>query len=113
MPVRALEEPDAARRMPGRVDHFKGAISEIDDVAGSQDAVRRRRQDPVTSALPALRQPVEHLIGRIAVGQGGFIARIGEDVRLGPMHAAVGELVMAADVIEVGVARDADDRPSR
>ncbi len=81
---------------------------------------RRRRRAPAggrpapagcgSAPYPSLAgMPIEHLVGGVAVGERPFVARIGEDCGFGPVHAAVGEFVMAADMVEMRVAGDADE----
>ncbi len=48
-------------------------------------------------------------VGRVAVGDRPFIARIGEDFCFGRMHAAVRKFVMAADMVEMRVAGHANE----
>ena len=57
---------------------------------------------------PSLGQSVEHVVGGVAVGERRLVARVGQDVGFGGMHAAIREFVVAADMIEMGVAGDAD-----
>ena len=93
---------------PGVCTTPEGAVAEIDDIASARRRRGRRGVDPVGRRVPAFRPAIEHLLGRVAVGERPVIARIGEDMGFGAMHAAVGEIVMAADVIEMRVARDAE-----
>ncbi|MNY39284.1 hypothetical protein D3C86_1739610 [compost metagenome] len=46
---------------------------------------------------------LEHSVADAVHGQGIGPGRRGEDVCLGGMHQAFGELVMAGDMVEVGV----------
>src|SRR5690606_38542266 len=98
-----------ARRMARRVDHLEGAVAEIDHVAGFQDASGGRCLDAVARRVPALRRDDEHLVGGVAVGERPVVARIGEDRRLRPVHAAVRKFVVAAYVVEMRVAGDAGE----
>ena len=95
---------------PGRMDHLEGAVAKIDDVAAFEQTAGRGGLNTVARRVPAIRHAVEHLVGRVAVGERPFVARIGEDGRFGPVHAAVRKFVMAADMIEMRVAGDADER---
>src|SRR5262245_25557728 len=105
-----LEERDAARRVSRGVDDLEGAVSEIDQIAMAEKARRRCRCDAIGGSVPAARRGNEHLIGGVAIGERPVAARIGEDRRLGGFDTAVVAFVMTADVVEMGMARDTDDR---
>lgn len=47
---------------------------------------------------------LEHLVANIGARQGVVAVRRGEDLRLGRMRQALGEFVVAGDMVEVGVA---------
>src|SRR5690349_238852 len=90
--------------------YFENAVAEINDIAILKQALRRRRLDAVALGPPALRHSIEHLLGRIFVGESEIIARIGQDRRFRLMHGPNAEFVMTADVIEMRMACDRDER---
>jgi len=52
-------------------------------------------------------------VAHILVRQGVVTAGVRQDIGLGFVHGALGEFMMGADVIEVGVAGDGEDRSFR
>jgi hypothetical protein len=74
-----------------------------------EQPVGRSRQDAVARRVPAQRRAIEHLFVGVAVGDGPFVARVGEDCGFGGMHAAVRKFVVTADVVEMRMAGDADE----
>ena len=99
--------------MAGCMNDFKTPVAEIDNIAVFEKTLRRRRLDPVALRLPSSGEAIEHLFRRIFAGQREVIARIGKDCSFGRMHAAMSEFVMAAYMIEMRVAGDAEQRPFR
>jgi hypothetical protein len=93
------------------MDDLEGTVAEIDDIAMRQQAAGWRRQNAVARRVPAFRYAVEHLVIRIAVSDGPFIARIGENFGLGRVHAAVRKFVVTTDMVEMRVAGDANELP--
>ena len=91
--------------MARRVHHLEGAIAKVDHVALFEDAFRVSGLHVIAGLVPALRLADEHLVGRI-MREDQVVARVGEDRRFRRMDRAMAELVVAADVIEMGVARD-------
>ena len=87
------------------MDHLEGAVAEVDDVPLLEDAFRVSGLHMVFRLVPALRLADEHLVGGV-MRKDQVVLRIGEDRRFRRMHGAVAELMVAADVVEMGVARD-------
>ncbi len=72
----------------------------------------RESSTPPSISIAAIRESLyESTSGPsgIAIGQGPFVARIGQDGRVREMDAALAELVMAADMVEMGVAGDPNE----
>lgn len=102
---RFLVERDAPGGMAGSVNDLELPIAEVDHVAVLQQARRRRPLHRITlRAIGLGRQGVENVVGNIGVGQRVFACRISEQIRLCRMDRTAFELVVAADVIEMGVA---------
>ena len=104
-----FEEADAAGRVSGCMNSFEVAITEIDDVIVFKLALGGRRLDFVAGRAPALGLAIEHFLGCVAIRKGEMVFGIGENFCLCTVHTAVGKFVVAADVIEVGVAGDAGE----
>src|SRR5215216_1315780 len=103
----------SAGRMARRMNDLENTISQVNQLAVLEQPLRRCRLHPVFPGIPPLRQPIEHFIRRIAVSQRPIIARVGQDRRFGYVHPAFFELMVAADMIEMRVAGDADQRSFR
>ena len=73
-----------------------------------EQALGRGGLYPVARRVPAFGQAVEHLVGGVAVGERPVVARVGENFRLGLVHAAIGKFMVAADMVEMRVAGDAE-----
>ena len=103
-----LEQADAAGRMARRVDDLEGAVAQVDDIALFEDALHVGRLHMVHRLVPAFRLGDEHVVGGI-MREDQVVLRVSEDLGFGGMHRAVAEFVVAADVVEMGVARDTGD----
>src|SRR5688500_12396530 len=97
--------------MSRRMDDLKGAIAEVDDFSVIEQTSRRCRSYTIVSRAPSRRQPVEHFIPRIPIGKRPFIARIGQNFSLRPVNVPCRKFMVAADMIEMRMAGDADKRP--
>ena len=91
------------------MDDFEGSVAKIDDVAVLRADGRRGRAECDSASrpiLPACRRTFRRShSGRPAVHSLRGSARI---CRFGRVHAALREFVVAADMIEMRVAGDAD-----
>src|SRR6188474_2620416 len=95
------------------MDDLEGAVPEVDPVAIGERGRGGRGGYAVGGGSPSGWPALEHLIGGISIGERPFPARVGQDLSFRPLDATIVELVMGADVIEMGVAGDTDDRPDR
>ena len=104
-----LEEADATGGVAGRVDDFEVAVAEINDFVVFKLALGGGRYDFVGGCAPALGQEIKHFLGGVAIREGKMVFGVGQDFCLCAVDTTVGELVVATDVIEVGVAGDTGD----
>jgi hypothetical protein len=80
-----------------------------------QAAQRLKRRDigvrvrVISARLTSFGKAVEHLIRGVTIGRIHSFARIGQDGRFREMDAALAELVMAADMVEMGGAGDTNE----
>src|SRR5262245_14934073 len=95
------------------MDDLKGAIAEINHVTAFQQTASGSSPNTIPFRVPSVWHTVKHCVGRISVSQRPFVPRIGQDRRFSLVHATLREFVMAPDMIEMGVARNADKRTLR
>lgn len=91
------------------MDDLELPVAEVDDVAVFEDARRRGLLHRVAfRAIGLGRQRVEDLVGDVRIGQRVLPRRVCEKIGFGRMHRAALEFVVAADMVEMRVARHRD-----
>src|SRR3990167_3319099 len=86
------------------MQHLQYPVAKLKHITVLDQSRCGRGPDPVLGvAQRAIRMRLEHVVADEVPGQGIGSSRRGEDFRLGGMYQAFGELVMAGDMVEVGV----------
>src|SRR5690625_5684664 len=89
------------------MQHFKVAVSQVDDLPFLEQAGCRCRSDPIALLIPATwRQGFEHLGRGTGIDEGSPTIWTCQKRGLRSMDCPLRELVMAADMVKVGVGRD-------
>src|SRR3990167_1060158 len=86
------------------MQHLQSPVPQLQHITVLDQSRCGRSPDPVLGvAQRAIRMRLEHVVADEVPGQGIGSGRRGEDFRLGGVHQAFGELVMAGDMVEVGM----------
>ncbi len=88
--------------------HLQGAVAEVDDIAMLQLAADGGGLHMIARGIPALWLAEEHFVSGV-MREDPFVARVGEDFGFRAVNETGAEFMMAADVIEMGVARHAGE----
>ena len=104
-------ERDAAGRVARQVQHFERPVAQVEFVAFRDGARRRGRADRVVVRIEALEgRGRKDLRLHIAFDHRVHAVRCGQDAGLGGVDQPFVEFVVAAHMVEVAVAGDAEQR---
>ena len=106
---RRLPQRDGPGRLSGNVEDLEVAVAEVNGVAVLDEPGCGRGQDFVPLRLEFTRgQRAEHFGRRIGLDENGIPVRFFQVAGFARMHRALTELMVRADMVEVGVRGDSE-----